>query len=216
LSNLQKQHQCGADLFEGDYDARNALHLAATEGHGTCLQFLIDCMPADKKAELINKQDRWYGTPLDDAEQHDHQSCIKLLKCAGALNGHRAKVDKELLPPAATRKATPSEDGPDLISAASRGDLDRLIKLNARGIDLSFDHHDYDLRTPLHLAASIGHLHCVKYLVLQAQKMKQSKHMVDAVDRWGNTALADATREKHKECEAFLRSLDFIGIENAL
>merc|ERR1711884_401694 len=149
-------------------------------------------MPADSKAQLINKQDRWHGTALDDAEQHNHQTCIDLLQSAGALKGNRPKVNKEALPAAAKRKAVPSEDGPDLIYAASRGDIDTLIKMHAKGIDLSFDHHDYDLRTPLHLAASNGHLLCVKYLVTRAHKAKRTTDMVGAVDCWGNTALSDA------------------------
>ena len=52
LNDSRKNHQCGTDLFEGDYDARTALHLAATEGHAQCLQFLVDCIPEQRRAEL--------------------------------------------------------------------------------------------------------------------------------------------------------------------
>lgn len=203
VSNLQKHNQIGTNLFEGDYDNRTALHLAATEGHAQCLQFLVDCMPAAKKIALVNTEDRWHGTPLDDAEQQKHQSCVKILQAAGATKGKRVVGT---LPPEATRKASPSEDSPDIIAAAQRGDLDHLIKLNARGIDLSFDHHDYDLRTPLHLASSNSRLECVKYLLYQAQKLGNSQKLKGAVDRWGHTALDDATREGNKECQVFLAS----------
>jgi len=215
LSNLQKQVQCGMDIFAGDYDQRTAMHLAATEGHAHCLQFLVDSMPAEKKAELVNKEDRWSGTPLDDAYMKDNQPCVKILEAAGGKRGRRAAPAGEL-PPAAKRKATPSEDGPDIANAAARGDLDFLIKLKCRGTDLSFDHHDYDLRTPLHLAASNGNMECVKYLVFQARKNKRSGFVASAVDRWGNTPLDDAVREGHTQCQEFLRSADFnVTVEDA-
>jgi len=200
VNNLQKNQQAGTDLFEGDYDLRTAMHLAAAEGHAQCLQFLVDCMPEAKKASLLNKKDRWQGTPLDDAEQHRHESCVKLLRAAGAKNGSRPIMDGG----GEQRKATPSEDSVDIIAAAARGDLDRLVTLTARGSNLSLDHHDYDLRTPLHLAASNGHLRCVKYLVLKAGKQKQM--LMSTRDRWGNTALADASRENKGDVEAFLKS----------
>jgi glutaminase len=208
VGNLQKHQQSGTDLFEGDYDARTAMHLAASEGHAQCLQFLVDCMPEHLRAELISKEDRWHGTPLDEAETHNHHACAKIIQAAGGRKGRRPVVVPEELPPAALRHATPSDDAAEIIHAASRGELMHLITLNARGIDLAFDHHDYDLRTPLHLAASNGHEACVKYLVLQAKKANKTQGILSAVDRFGNTALADAVRENHKACESFIRSYD--------
>jgi glutaminase len=201
VRTLRKLQHIGADLFDGDYDGRTAIHLAATEGHPQCLQFLVDCMPPLQKDKLINKEDRWKGTPLDDATYHKHESCVKILERAGAtVQGKCLEQECDHL-----RKATPSDDGPEAISASSRGDLDQLIKVRARGVDLSFDHHDYDLRTPLHLAASNGHLPCVKYLIFQARKTMRISNLANATDRWGNTPLDDAIREEHPEVEEFLR-----------
>jgi glutaminase len=200
VRTLMKLQHIGVHLFEGDYDSRTAMHLAATEGHAQSLQFLVDCMPDDEKSELLNKEDRWKGTPLDDAKQYGHVSCVKILEYAGATVQGKRQVHA----PEHLRKATPSEDGPEAISAGSRGDLDQLVKLRARGVDVSFDHHDYDLRTPLHLAASNGHLSCVKYLIYQAQKLLRTSDMAKATDRWGNTALDDAIREGHTAVQEFL------------
>lgn len=207
-NSIKKFHQMGVDLFEGDYDTRTSLHLAATEGHAECLQFLVDCIPADRKQTLLNKQDRWKGTPLDDAEDNGHSACVDILKASGASKGRRPSKTKASLPPAASRKATPSEEGPELICSAARGDLDRLVQLRTKGIDLSHDHHDYDLRTPLQLAASNGQLDCVKYMVAQAQKIGRPEIILKAVDRFGHTALDDAVREGKKECEDFLRQAE--------
>lgn len=220
LHVMKKHYDLGLDLFMGDYDARTAMHLAATQGHEQCLKFLLDCMPDAQRSALINKEDRWQGTPLDDAQINKHTSCIDILKAAGATQGH-CKYRKEdihnqlhdTLPAAARRKATPTED-PDVIAAAARGDLDYIIKCSVRGVDLGYDHHDYDLRTPLHLAASNGHLAVVKYLVGharkpprggQARKQNRSLTMINAVDFLGNTALDDAQREKHMDVCTFLQ-----------
>lgn len=62
---------------------------------------------------------------------------------------------------------------------------------------------DYDGRTPLMLAASNGHIDCLKYILVQANKHlkpKAMKKFVLAEDAFGGTALIDAIREKHETC----------------
>ena len=77
-----------------------------------------------------------------------------------------------------------------LLWAASQGDLIEVQRLVAVGID--FNEADYDGRTALHLAASEGQSHIVKYLI--GKKVKQNP-----VDRWGGTPLDDAKKHKHKQ-----------------
>ena len=65
-----------------------------------------------------------------------------------------------------------------------------LIRLHESGVDLNLT--DYDLRSPLHLAAAEGHLNCVKFLV-------DDCHVTyNALDRWQNTPLMDAYRHKRR------------------
>lgn len=59
------------------------------------------------------------------------------------------------------------------------------------------NHYDYDGRTALGIAASEGHLDCVKYLVHHGAKL-------DHKDCRGNTALDDAKRENRTETVAWL------------
>lgn len=88
----------------------------------------------------------------------------------------------------------------ELIFAASYGDLDNIMKLYARGVDLSVA--DYDNRTALHLAAAEGKMEVVQYLV---DYYKQGALNISPLDRWGGTPLQDALRGGHQEIAAFLQ-----------
>lgn len=57
---------------------------------------------------------------------------------------------------------------------------------------------DYDKRTPLHLAASEGHLDICRFLVGKGAQINRS-------DRWGGSPLDDARRGKHTEVIQFLQ-----------
>ena len=59
------------------------------------------------------------------------------------------------------------------------------------------DGADYDGRTPMHLAASEGRSHVVKYLIDQGVFIGPS-------DRWGNTPLTDARRIENASIIALL------------
>jgi ankyrin repeat protein len=69
--------------------------------------------------------------------------------------------------------------------AASIGDLNSIILLESKGIDLNS--YDYDKRTALHLACSECHLNVVEYLI-------KKKVNIDNMDRWSNKALDDIKR----------------------
>lgn len=69
-------------------------------------------------------------------------------------------------------------------SAAAGGDLETLIKLHIKGVDLNKG--DYDNRTPIHLASAIGHIKTVTYLIEKAEVNNSPS------DRWGATPLNDA------------------------
>jgi len=88
-----------------------------------------------------------------------------------------------------------------MCSACAQGKIDSLRKL--LGGDRLTTDGDYDLRTPLHLAASEGRLICVEFLV---ERMDQV--FLSPVDRFGGTPLSDAVRHKHDKVANFLRNLN--------
>ena len=86
-----------------------------------------------------------------------------------------------------------------MCSSSALGKLDSLKKL--LGEDRLTTEGDYDLRTPLHLAASEGRTACVGFLV---ERMDQAN--LSPVDRFGGTPLSDAVRHKHDKVASFLRN----------
>ena len=195
VSALVSQFHAGINLYEGDYDSRTALHLAATENYPQVVRFLIENAPS---VDALSPRDRWGGTPLDDAESCDE--CSKLLRDAGAINGTPPATPTD----APTSFEHASADAPNILFPASEGDVNELIKMRARGENLFA--YDYDLRTAMHLAASEGHLPVLRYLAGQAKRQGKLPDVAHATDRWGNTPLDDACRENHKSCEQFLKN----------
>jgi len=79
-----------------------------------------------------------------------------------------------------------------------------LSKLKITSEDLGKS--DYDLRTPLHLAACNGHLNIVKFLVENVVGIN-----INCIDRWGGTPYDDSLREKQDEVSAYLKSVGGIS-----
>jgi glutaminase len=176
-------------LERPDYDGRTPAHLAAAEGQVEVVRYFIE-----NNVEL-NAEDRWGGSPLDDAYAQDNKEVIQLLESNGAKRGeNRAALEAVPMSPSQF-EAIDGIDEP--IWAASRGNLDALERLVARGQRL--DIADYDLRTPLHLAASEGRAEVVSYLLNHG-------HPIAPRDRWANTPLDDAIRHNHEDVVKLLQN----------
>ena len=100
------------------------MHLAAAEGHLDAVEFLV-CHGAE-----VNKNDRWGGTPIRDAEAGGHRSVVEYLERNGAIR-RPSRVEDE----------TPSTD--DLVDmtgklcdAARRGDVVMLRELLDAGAEV--------------------------------------------------------------------------------
>ncbi len=79
--------------------------------------------------------------------------------------------------------------------AASEGDVWTLRRLHEAQMDLQ--QGDYDLRSPMHLAAAEGHLEAVSFLLSIGIQPNET-------DRWGGTPLDDAIDGGHREVSDLL------------
>ena len=113
------------------------------------------------------------------------------------LTGNSAKRDPRLNPIQLKAKQVN-----EMIWAASKGDLGAMQDQARRGSDLACK--DYDLRTPLHLAAAENQLHIVRCYIDEAPGALNPK------DRWAGTPLDDAYLEGHEE---MIRLLEQAGAQ---
>ncbi|CAE8609779.1 unnamed protein product [Polarella glacialis] len=166
------------DVNLGNYDARTALHVAASTGNLKAVECLVEDLEAD-----INVEDRFGGTPLDDALRNNRKDVAKYLTDKGACVG---------------KTSFPGDDSGILCDAASKADLGLLRVLAKRGVDINLG--DYDGRTAVHLAASEGKLKVVKCLVDELNA-NPNVH-----DRWSGTPLDDALRSGNNNVFKYLKS----------
>jgi tRNA A-37 threonylcarbamoyl transferase component Bud32 len=189
-----------------DYDRRTALHVAASEGHLSVCQMLLE----DYKAK-INRSDRWGGSPLDDAHRHRHQQVAMYLRSRGATTGSgnrlvnfiKAAADGDLdevrlILDAAKKEASMSS------STETSNNNDNTNSSNGKAgaagrVITRFDINkgDYDNRTALHLAAGEGHVTIVEALC-------EAGANVNVEDRWRRTPLDDAIQSQHTICQQVL------------
>ncbi|XP_010777067.1 glutaminase kidney isoform, mitochondrial [Notothenia coriiceps] len=75
VSALRRFALSSMDMEQRDYDSRTALHVAAAEGHGEVVRFLLEGC----KVNPVPK-DRWGNTPQDEAVHFGHHDVVTILR----------------------------------------------------------------------------------------------------------------------------------------
>lgn len=148
-----------------DYDGRTALMLACAEGHVASIELLL-VNGAD-----VNARDRWGSTPLWEAVTHAREKVVQmLLPHKAELMLSRNRIAYHMC---------------NLVTSKDNNALVRLLSLP----DVDPNVADYDLRTPLHLAAEGDYPEAVKVLLDAGANPL-------AADRWGGTPTGNCTNRK--------------------
>ena len=87
---IQMCEKEGLSINGCDYDSRSALHLAAGEGRLAVVAYLLAA------GANPNAEDRWGGTPLDDALRHQMVDVANALRSAGGVEGGGDAADHGL------------------------------------------------------------------------------------------------------------------------
>jgi len=155
----------GCDPNALNDDGRTSLHVAAAVGNLTVTGLLLE------RGASPNARDNAGFTAMYEAVRNNHAGvAFALHKYAGQLG------------------LSGEEAASQLNNAVRAEDMNMLRWLITNGAEPSAP--DYDGRTCMHVAASMGNLAMVEFLL---QRGVDPNHR----DRWGGTPLADAVREGH-------------------
>ncbi|WIA21138.1 hypothetical protein OEZ85_005449 [Tetradesmus obliquus] len=183
---LARLLQRGCPVDAADYDGRTLLHVAVTNKQQAIVSQLLS---AGANPNATNSAG---SSPLLEAAMNGSSGIQAALMAAGArLN----------LPP--------TEEAALLSSVLHMARHDQLLALLAAGANPAAA--DYDSRTPLHIAASVGDVRALRLLadaVADASIERLQEVQWDAKDRWGDTPLQEALRAGHMEAAAFLQEME--------
>ncbi|CAF1475545.1 unnamed protein product [Didymodactylos carnosus] len=183
-----------------DYDFRSAAHVAAVEGHIEVIRFLSQHCDSSHFERLMNREDRWGLSPMDEAYRHGHFGVCNFVKQHVLAQSDKMHSEMPHLPESESENNTIIHllrkwKKVFLFGAlAASGAAERIDALFARGYFVQTElYTDYDGRTPMHLAAVNGHLNVVQVLIRYRYDGTTYK------DRWGNYPVDGARRKKFKK-----------------
>ncbi|XP_068082099.1 transient receptor potential cation channel subfamily A member 1 [Anabrus simplex] len=218
----------GANINLKDVNHRNALHLVVMNG-GRLEEFADEVIKAQSKLsllQLLNEKDNTGCSPLHYASREGHirslENLIRLGACINLKNNNnesplhfaarygRYNTVRQLLDSEKGTFIINESDGEGLtpLHIASQQGHTRVVQLLLnRGALL---HRDHNGRNPLHLAAMSGYTQTMELL------HSVHSHLLDQVDKDGNTALHLATMENKPNAIALLLSMDCKLLYNSM
>ncbi|KAK9840789.1 hypothetical protein WJX81_004819 [Elliptochloris bilobata] len=204
---MRLRHLVSATIAKQDEDRTQRFLFAASRGDGATVRsmleqgFSADSADYDGRSALMLSAGKGHTDVVEmllgagaDANLRDCLGGSALLGAAQA--GHHATIDV-LTAQGATLGLLGAEAAGRMCSCVHSGDLVLLRNLMRAGIDINAA--DYDMRTALMVAAADGSLAAVKLLV------EEGNAPLNSTDRWGHTALDEATREQRCDVIVYLR-----------
>ncbi|CAF2106442.1 unnamed protein product [Rotaria magnacalcarata] len=193
MDNFLKEFPQLNALENVDYDFRSAAHVAASEGRLEIIRFLSQqCKLCDFR-RIMNREDRWGLSPLDEAYRNGH------IDICNFINEKLSTQTDEVYKTIANSKEISYGYNVTyrllrkwrkifiFCTLAASGEAERINSLFARGYFLETElYADYHGRTPMHFAAANGHLNVVQ--VLMWHRYEDVKHK----DHWGNCPIDEA------------------------
>jgi len=138
----------------------------------------------------VNSIDRFGRTPLEDAIDSKNIECVRAIrKHGGGLGASKASMANVFC------------------SAAATADTDAMERLVLAGVDPNWINHEQ--RSPLHVAAGTGTVASVEWLIKNGAK-------VNVLDRFLNTPLQEAQRQKGRDFRSCSRMLLEAGAQDSV
>lgn len=173
----------GCPVDASDYDGRSLLHVAV-----------------HNKQEAVVKQLLAAGA---DPNVRSSNGSSPLLEAAMAVS---PTIQSDLMSAGARLGMPATEEAALLSSVLHAGRHDQLLALLTAGADPAAA--DYDSRTPLHIAASLGDVGALQLMadaLADSGIQRLTRVNWQALDRWGDTPLQEAQRAGHQDAAAFLQ-----------
>ncbi|CAD5122432.1 DgyrCDS10856 [Dimorphilus gyrociliatus] len=169
IDTLEGIRKTEGNIFSmGDYDLRTPLHVAASEGLTDVVDYLL------RYGASVHVKDRYGHTALDDAVRFNKHAIISSLRKAGAV-----------------LRVLPMRTAMLMCHAVATNHIDNLKSWILAGVDPNVT--NFDKRTALHIAASIGNVELVEYLL----SVGCNPNLEDV---HGLTSIDEAKRNEHLKC----------------
>lgn len=183
-----------------NYDGRTAAHVAAASGQLESLKFLAKYCTERGFQLMMNREDRWCNSALDEAHNHGYKNITDFYYQYISEMNVTLDINENESSEGNFEQNKPfhifSKLKKDFIffSLAGAGDVERLESLFKRGFFSNEQGYvDYNERTPMHFAANNGHVNTVKVL------MKYYPQWATKKDRWGNCPIDEARNKEHND-----------------